>query len=74
MKEEQARMVQQLHVLGYELTSIKRDRDEKEIHLKDQEMERELMLGAVSWKLSAPSPHKKTKNKKKTVFTIQSLC
>ena len=62
-------MVQQLHVLGDELTAIKRDCDEKEIHLKDQEMERELMFGAVSWKLSLSFPLSPLPPLKK-VFTI----
>lgn len=45
-------MLQQLHVLSDELTAIRRDRDDKEIQLKDQEMERELMQNAVSFKIT----------------------
>lgn len=45
--EEQARVLQQLHVLSEELTAVKRDCAEKEIQLKDNEMEQELMRNAL---------------------------
>ena len=41
-------MLRQLHALSDELTEVKRDRAEKDIQLKDNEMEQELMRNAVS--------------------------
>ncbi|XP_022804059.1 uncharacterized protein LOC111341357 isoform X2 [Stylophora pistillata] len=46
-EEEQARFLQQLHALSDELTATKRDCAEKEIQLKDNEMEQELMRNAL---------------------------
>lgn len=46
-EEEQARLLQQLHALSDELTAAKRDCAEKEIQLKDNEMEQELMRNAL---------------------------
>lgn len=46
-EEEQARVLQQIHVLSEELTAVKRDCAEKEIQLKDNEMEQELMRNAL---------------------------
>ena len=47
-EEGQAQMLRQLHALSDELTEVKRDRAEKDIQLKDNEMEQELMRNAVS--------------------------
>lgn len=46
-EEGQAQMLRQLHALSDELTEVKRDRAEKDIQLKDNEMEQELMRNAL---------------------------
>ena len=47
-EEEQAQMLRQLHALSGELKEVRRDCAEKDIQLKDNEMEQELMRNAVS--------------------------